>query len=225
MSSLSPRRRADVIDALRRGTVPQQGLDVLAVGLDRFESHFDEGFRRVRWGGQGFKAVQGEYGSGKTFASRWIQERAKRNGFVTAEVQISETETPLHRLETVYRRIIERLSNNSHPNGALRPIIACHCRQCRKTSGHYVAATACANKNLEINGDGLRWYRSSDVAERGFCGICGSNLFWRRLGSDQTSIWAGGIDGPTGLKIESQWHTESKGDYYELPDAPIGGSA
>ncbi len=123
MMSLSPRRREDVLDSLRRGTVPQQGLDVLAVGLDRFEAHFDEELVRVKGGGHGFKAIQGEYGSGKTFASRWLQERAKRAGFVTSEVQISETETPLHRLETVYRRIIERLSTSTEQSGAFRSII------------------------------------------------------------------------------------------------------
>ena len=41
---------------------------------------------------------------------RWVQEQAKQNGFATAEVQISETETPLHKLETVYRRAMEQLS-------------------------------------------------------------------------------------------------------------------
>ena len=123
MASVSPKRRQDVLDALRRGTVPQQGLDVLAVGLDRFEAHFDEEFVRVKQGGQGFKALQGEYGAGKTFASRWLQERAKRAGFVTSEVQISETETPLHRLETVYRRVIERLSTASQQSGALGSVL------------------------------------------------------------------------------------------------------
>jgi hypothetical protein len=70
-----------------------------------------------------FKAVRGEYGGGKTFFSRWLQERGKRMNFATAEVQISETETPLHRLETVYRRIIERLSISAVDSGALRSII------------------------------------------------------------------------------------------------------
>jgi hypothetical protein len=120
---LSPKRREEIINALRRGTVPQQGLDVLAVGLDRFESFFDEELAQVRGGAGGFKALQGEYGSGKTFASRWISERAKRAGFVTSEVQISETETPLHRYETVYRRIIERLSTASQQFGALQSIL------------------------------------------------------------------------------------------------------
>ena len=110
MEPISAQRRREIIDALRRGTVPQRGLDVFAVGLDRFEPALDEELRAVAEGGAGFKAIRGEYGSGKTFFARWLQERAKRLGFATAEVQISETETPLHRLETVYRRAMERLS-------------------------------------------------------------------------------------------------------------------
>ena len=104
--------------------------------------------------------------------------------------------------------------------GPLRPIIACHCIQCRKSSGHYVAATACATEALHIEGDTLQWYASSKEAERAFCGRCGSNLFWRRQGSSSISIWAGSIDGPTGLHIAQQLFAESKGDYYPLPDAP-----
>lgn len=107
---VSARRRQEIIDALRRGTVPHQGLDVMAVGLDRFERAIDDELRAVSNGGAQFKAVRGEYGSGKTFFSRWLTERAKAAGFATAEVQISESETPLHKLETVYRRIIDSMS-------------------------------------------------------------------------------------------------------------------
>src|SRR5262249_46478904 len=78
---------------------------------------------RVAQGGAVFKAVRGEYGSGKTFFARWLQERAKRLRFATAEVQISETETPLHRLETVYRRALERLSTADCFAGAFRSVI------------------------------------------------------------------------------------------------------
>jgi hypothetical protein len=105
--------------------------------------------------------------------------------------------------------------------GALRPVVACHCQQCRKTSGHYVAATQVAAVDADITGDTLTWYRSSDTAERGFCSVCGSNLFWRRLASDHISVWAGTIDGPTGLRMESQLHAESAGDYYDLPAVPV----
>ncbi|MEZ2130783.1 MULTISPECIES: GFA family protein [unclassified Sinorhizobium] len=105
--------------------------------------------------------------------------------------------------------------------GELRHVVACHCNQCRKTSGHYVAATQALQANVAITGTTLNWFQSSDTAERGFCGTCGSNLFWRRHGNPYISILAGTIDGPTGLKIESQIHTESAGDYYDLPHVPI----
>jgi hypothetical protein len=121
--SVSPERREQIIGALRRGTVPESNLDVLAVGLERFEPTLDEELASVARGSGAFKAVRGEYGSGKTFFARWLQERARKRGFATAEVQISETETPLHRLETVYRRLNERLATTDTPQGALRSIV------------------------------------------------------------------------------------------------------
>ncbi|MBN3561182.1 GFA family protein [Aliamphritea spongicola] len=102
--------------------------------------------------------------------------------------------------------------------GALRPVVACHCRQCQKTSGSYVMASQCQAADLVIIGESLKWFTSSETAERGFCGTCGSNLFWRRFGKDYVSIFAGGLDLPTGLVLESQIHCESKGDYYSLPE-------
>lgn len=116
-------RRREVVDALRRGTVPHSGLDLFAVGLDRFTGALDEDVATVARGGAAFHAIRGEYGSGKTFFARWLAERAKRAGLATAEVQISETETPLHRLETVYRRLTERLSTATHQPSALRAIV------------------------------------------------------------------------------------------------------
>jgi hypothetical protein len=121
--AISPRRRREIIDALRRGTVPQQGLDVMAVGLGRFESAIDEELDAVRSGAAQFKAVRGDYGSGKTFFSRWLTERAKKKNFATAEIQISETETPLYKLEKVYRRIVENLSTPGVASGALSDVV------------------------------------------------------------------------------------------------------
>tara|TARA_Y100000296_G_scaffold87381_1_gene132856 strand:+ start:14799 stop:16112 length:1314 start_codon:yes stop_codon:yes gene_type:complete len=121
--AISRQRREDILDALRRGTVPQYGLDALAVGLQSFERAFDEELDKVLRGGAVFKAIRGEYGSGKTFAARWLREKAHRLGFACSEVQISETETPLHRLETVYRRLMERLTTPDTPSGAFRNIV------------------------------------------------------------------------------------------------------
>ncbi|MCA3574463.1 MAG: GFA family protein, partial [Aestuariivirga sp.] len=88
-------------------------------------------------------------------------------------------------------------------HGTLRPVLACHCVQCRKQTGNYMSATACADKELVLTRDeGLTWFRSSAEAQRGFCRTCGSVLFWKADGSDTTSISAGAIDGPTGAPLE-----------------------
>jgi len=120
---IAPQRRREIIDALRRGTVPQRGLAAFAVGTDRFADAINSELVDVAAGGAGFKAIRGEYGSGKTFAVRWLAERARGMGFASAEVQISEGETPLHHLETVYRRLCERLTTTDAAGGALRTVV------------------------------------------------------------------------------------------------------
>ena len=99
----------------------------------------------------------------------------------------------------------------------LRNILACHCRQCRKTTGNYMSATAATDADLKmIVTRGLKWYRSSDAAKRGFCGECGSVLFWKGDGKDYTAIAAGSIDGKTELKLEGHIFCDDAGDYYEI---------
>ena len=100
--------------------------------------------------------------------------------------------------------------------GPLRPVVACHCLQCRKTSGHYVAATSALREDVEITGE-VRWYASSETAKRGFCPTCGSNLFWDGPGVN-LSIHAGGLDGETGLSLAGHIFCADKGDYYPISD-------
>lgn len=123
MSPLSPVRRREVLQSLRQGTVPDGNLDVLAVGIDRFVAAVDDDLAVVTAGGAIFKAVRGEYGSGKTFYTRWVQQRAMARGLAVAEVQVSELETPLHKLETVYRRTIEELRTSAFAKSAFRNLV------------------------------------------------------------------------------------------------------
>lgn len=103
--------------------------------------------------------------------------------------------------------------------GALRGVIACHCTQCRKTSGHHVAMTSAPSANLSlVSSRTLSWYKSSDIAERGFCRVCGGNLFWRQFGQDTISIAAGTLDTPTSLTLTEHLFVADKSDYYQIND-------
>ncbi len=101
-------------------------------------------------------------------------------------------------------------------SGALRPVVACHCEQCRKTSGHYVAATSAHRDAVSIDGD-VTWYHASDTARRGFCKICGSSLFWDGSG-ENISIHAGTMDSDLGVKIAGHIFCADKGSYYDITD-------
>jgi len=106
-------------------------------------------------------------------------------------------------------------------HGSLRDVIACHCSQCRRTSGHFVAATGAESDRITLEKDAtLVWFSSSERAQRGFCGRCGSSLFWRPLGDGAgwTSIMAGTLDPPTNLKLTQHIFVADKSDYYELRD-------
>ncbi len=103
-------------------------------------------------------------------------------------------------------------------DGPARPVVVCHCIQCRKQTGSAMHATAVAPENFRITSDrGLKWFRASEWAERGFCGECGSNLFWKPDTGDRISFTAGSIDGKTELAIEGHIFCDYKGDYYDLP--------
>lgn len=103
--------------------------------------------------------------------------------------------------------------------GPLRPVVACHCGQCRRTSGHFAAATAARRQDLSIRGErALTWYGSSPGVRRGFCATCGSSLFWDDAGRDYMAIFAGSLDKPTGLELVEHIFTENRGDYYEIAD-------
>jgi hypothetical protein len=103
--------------------------------------------------------------------------------------------------------------------GELPPPDACHCSQCRRSSGHYFASTDVARASLTVRGeDKVTWFRSSEKVRRGFCSTCGSPLFWDPIGKDWIGIAMGAFDKPTGTKLALHIFVADKGDYYEIAD-------
>jgi hypothetical protein len=101
--------------------------------------------------------------------------------------------------------------------GKLRDVIVCHCIQCRRTSGHFVAATACRRRAFTlVKDDTLKWYVAVSGFRRGFCNECGSSLFFEEEGGDRISIAAGSLDESQGLKIAAHIFASEAGDYYEI---------
>lgn len=103
--------------------------------------------------------------------------------------------------------------------GELRAVVYCHCSQCRRQTGHFLASTNVPDDSLEVNGaEHITWFQSSDEAKRGFCKRCGSGLFWKNHKLDYTSILAGAFDIPSSLKASKHIFVADKGDYYDIKD-------
>jgi len=105
--------------------------------------------------------------------------------------------------------------------GGARGVLVCHCVDCRRWHGHVAAMTAVDREGLVIEGESeLRWFeaQSSEArARRGFCGRCGSSLFWDAPDRRTISIAAGTLAAPTGLQVIGHIHPWAAGDYYERP--------
>lgn len=103
--------------------------------------------------------------------------------------------------------------------GDKRDVVNCHCYRCRRTSGHFVAASTVSVDDLVlVSDDTLRWYRIENV-EYGFCSECGSSLFWRASDKPQTvAVMAGTIDPPTGLRTTHALFVDTASDYHRLDD-------
>jgi hypothetical protein len=103
--------------------------------------------------------------------------------------------------------------------GPLGPPDACHCSQCRKTSGHFWVSTDVPREAVTIHGEeNIRWFRSSEKVRRGFCATCGASLFWDPMGRDEIAIAMGAFEAPTGVRLHKHIFVADKGDYYDISD-------
>ncbi|MGB8859445.1 MAG: GFA family protein [Ilumatobacteraceae bacterium] len=103
----------------------------------------------------------------------------------------------------------------------LRDVWNCHCFRCRRFTGHHMAATRADVADVTIEGDSLRWYSPDDTVAYGFCGICGSSLFWRASDRPQfLTVCAGTLHQPTGLRTTTAWWVAEHGDYH-APDTAL----
>jgi hypothetical protein len=108
-------------------------------------------------------------------------------------------------------------------DGELRDVFDCHCERCRRFTGHHMAASAADTAAISVEDEGglLRWYRPVPDAAYAFCSACGSSLFWRASATpERTSICAGTLDQPTGLRTVAAWWVSEAGDYYTRPTLP-----
>jgi hypothetical protein len=109
LSSPSKEQARSIIKALRVGTVPEDGLEHYAVGLDREMHELNRQLDFAQKGNGELKFIRGAYGSGKTFLTSLVSAEALKRNFVVSKVVISQSDTPMHKFEVVYRKICQNM--------------------------------------------------------------------------------------------------------------------
>jgi hypothetical protein len=107
-------------------------------------------------------------------------------------------------------------------HGSVEDLLYCHCSMCRKAHGSAFRARG------KVKTSELRWVRGEELAKfyesspgqhRGFCSVCGSNLF-TRFDDDPSTIGMslGILDDDPGTRPERHVHVQDKAPWHDIAD-------
>jgi P-loop Domain of unknown function (DUF2791) len=123
MSTLTSADLNHVLESLRKGLVPERGIDAFAVGIDKQRGEIHRQLDLARSGEGTIKFLRGGYGCGKTFMARLAILDAQARGFATSFVVVSDNDLRFHRFDDVYRKVMRELGTAACPRGALGDIL------------------------------------------------------------------------------------------------------
>lgn len=123
MTTLTQKDVEHVFESLRKGLVPERGMDAFAIGVEKQRSEIHRQLELARDGEGTIKFLRGGYGCGKTFMARLAVADAQAKGFATSFVVVSDNDLKFHRFDDVYRKVLTELGTASCPRGALSDIL------------------------------------------------------------------------------------------------------
>ena len=123
MSTWTQRDLDHVFEGLRKGLVPERGIDAFAVGIEKQRQELHRQLDHVSDAEGSIKFLRGGYGCGKTFMARLAMLDAQAKGFATSFVVVSDSDLRFHRFDDVYRKVMIELGTSVCPRGALNDIL------------------------------------------------------------------------------------------------------
>ena len=117
VEELQPVAARNIIEHLRRGSVPVAQVPCFTVGRERWLSIIEDDLAHyIGAGGTKVRFLNGDYGDGKTHFLSVIQHLVHQAGFAVSFVVLTR-EVPMHKFELVYREIVSRLSTAAGTTG------------------------------------------------------------------------------------------------------------
>ena len=119
----TPRDTRHIFESLRKGLVPERGVETFAVGIEKPRDELHRQLRLAADGDGSIKFLRGGYGCGKTFMARLAVHDAQAKGFATSFVVVSDNDLRFYRFDDVYRKVMAGLGTAACPRGALGDIL------------------------------------------------------------------------------------------------------
>lgn len=123
MSQLPARDVTHIFETLRKGDVPNRGIETFAVNIDDARAEIGRQLQMASDDEGSIKFLRGGYGCGKTFMARLATLDAQQRNFATSFVVVSDNDLKFHRFEEVYRKVVSELGTATCPRGALGDIL------------------------------------------------------------------------------------------------------
>lgn len=97
-----------------------------------------------------------------------------------------------------------------------KEVSVCHCGMCRRWGG---GPLLCVHGGSQVRIEGIEnvtTYKSSEWAERGFCSLCGTHLFYKFMQGNEYILPVGIFQEDSDFELKEQIFIDQKPSYYSF---------
>ncbi len=124
VSTLPEDQAFRIISALRKGTPPDEGIDLFSVGRKELLSYFDKKLIEIKtYGVSDVKFISADFGHGKSHFLDLLQDLAHKHNFVVSKVELHSTEVPFDQLLAVLQRMMAKIVTPRHRINGLEALL------------------------------------------------------------------------------------------------------
>ncbi len=102
---------------------------------------------------------------------------------------------------------------------ASHDVSVCHCGMCRRQAGSPMMFIDVAGAPEFMGAENTSFYRSSEWGERGFCKVCGTQLFWKYAGEERYSLSVGMIVDQSQLRLAKEIFVDYQPAFYAFSNS------
>ncbi|MDI6734913.1 MAG: DUF2791 family P-loop domain-containing protein, partial [bacterium] len=124
ISTVSKDQAYRIISALRKGTPPEEGVDLYSVGREQLLSYFNDKLIEIKdYGVSDVKLVSADWGHGKSHFLDLLRDLALKHNFVVSKVELHSREAPFDQLPIVTQRIMANIATPTERRNGLESLL------------------------------------------------------------------------------------------------------